>query len=105
MGFDISPESAKSQIFAIFKETQSTDDHMRLSFSLHERDMMKSLPTYVRSGYRLAKAVRHIELCPGVMFSGTTFASVDEHVTTHMIKTCLLHTMKQCEHNQIEDKD
>ena len=104
-GFDISPESANSQIFAIFKETQSTDDHMRLSFSLHERDMMKSLPAYVRNGYRLAKAVRHTELCPGVMLSGTTFASVDEHVTTHMIKTCLLHTMKRCEHNQIEDNE
>ena len=97
-------EGTNPQILAVFKEAQSEDESLRLSFSLHERDLLKYLPMYAKNGYCLAKAVRHIEVCPMVKVSGT-FASVDEYVTTYMIKTSLLHTMKELEANQNEDND
>ena len=102
---EIRQECTYTQILAVPKEAKAMGEDLRLSFSLHERDVLKSLPMYVKNGYCLAKAVRHIEVCPWVKVSGMKFVSVDEHVTTYMLKTCLLHVMKECEHNQLEDNE
>ena len=98
-------ESAKSQIFAVFKKHQLQEASLRLSYSLHERDLLQALPLYVKNGYRLAKAVRHSEVCQNMQLPDKTFAPVDEYVTTYMLKTCLLHTVKEFEQNQFDDNE
>ena len=98
-------ESAKSQIFAVFKQNLFSGTLLRLSFSLHERDMLQALPMYAKNGYRLAKAVRHTEVCPNIQLSDRPIASVDEYVITYMLKTCLMHTSKDCEQNHLEDNE
>ena len=97
----IKPTCANCQIFAIAKKSGYESVDFRLSFSLHERDLLKSLPMCVQNGYRLSKAIRHREVCPNVQVSDMMFMSVDECVTTYMLKTCLLHIMEKCEHNHM----
>ena len=101
----ISPACVKGQIFAIMKNCEYQSVDLRLSFSVHERDLINSLPMYVQNGYRLSKAIRHKEVCPNAQVLGMMFTSVDEYVTTYMLKTCLLHTMEECEHKHLEDNE
>ena len=98
-------ESAKSQIFAVCKQNQFNSAYLRFSHSIHEIDLLQALPMCAKNGYRLAKAVRHTEVCPHVQLSDGTIASVDEYVTTYMLKTCLLYTAKDCEQNHLDDSD
>ena len=97
--------SANSQIFAVFKQNKLKHAHLQLSYSLLERDLLQALPLYVKNGYRLAKAVRHPEVCPNMQLSDRTIASVDEYVTTYMLKTCHLYIIKEQELNHMEDND
>ena len=98
-------ESANSQIFAVFKQDFFKSDYLRLSYSLYERDLLQALPLYVKNGYRLAKAVLHTEVCPNMQLTDRTIASVDKYVTTYMLKTCLLHVVKESEIIHMEDND
>ena len=98
-------ETANSQIFAVFKEDQFHCICLRPSFSMHERDLLKALPMCLKNAYRLAKAVRHTEVCPSVQLPDMTIASADEYITTYMLKTCLMHTVKGCEQHNVEDNE
>ena len=101
----IRQECTNTQILAVVKQAKTIGENLHLSFSFHERDELNSLSMCVKNGYCLAKAVRHVEVCPWVKVSGMTVVSVDEHVTTYMLKTCLLHVMKECEPKQFEDNE
>ena len=101
----VGKESANNQIFVVTKDDQYDLSHLRLSHSLHERDLLQNLPMHAKNGYRLAKAVRHAEVWPGVQLPDMTVASVDKYITTYMIKTCLLFTVTECDHNELEDKE
>ena len=100
-------ESANSHIFAVCKHDDfNVFVHSLLfSYSLYERDLLQALPMHVKNGYRLAKAVRHTEVCPNVQLSDATFALVDGCIMTYMLKTCLLHTMKEFEQNHLDDTE
>ena len=103
--WDMRKECDNSQIFAVCKHNESRQVYLRLSYSLHERDLLQALPICVKNGYRLAKAVRHTEVCPNMQLSDKTFASVYDYVTTYMLKTSLLHTTKECEQNHLDDNE
>ena len=45
---------------------ESQEKHFRLSFSLAETEIFKALPTQVRLGYILAKAIRNSYVCPQI---------------------------------------
>ena len=68
------------------------DTDLRLSFSAHELGHIKTYPSYVMHAYCLAKATRHNEICPSVD-TGDGYTSVFDHISSYMVKTCLLHLM------------
>ena len=103
--FGLNQDIIKSQLFAIMKSSGYKFESLRLSFSIHERDLLQGLPMYVKNGYRLAKAVRHTEVCPKVKASEMAFASVDEYLTTYMLKTCLLHSLKEFDWPILDEND
>ena len=101
----LSKECAKSQIFAVCKQNQFRGEYLRMSYSIHERDLLQALPMYIKNDYCLAKAVRHTEVCPNVQLSDGTCVCVNEYVTTYMLKTCLLHTVKECRQNHMDENE
>ena len=101
----VGKESPSNQIFLVTKTHGYGAEPLRQSHSLHERDLLQNLPIYVKNGYRLAKAVRHAEVCPSLQLSDMTITSVDKYITTYMLKTCLLYTVIECEQNDLDDNE
>ena len=55
---------------------KSGEKHFRLSFSLAETELFKSLPGHVRQGYILAKAVRSPYVCPQIVLEKPSASEV-----------------------------
>ena len=55
-------------VFALHNDRffESQEKHFRLSFSLAETEIFRALPTQVRLGYVLAKAIRDSYVCPQI---------------------------------------
>ena len=55
-------------VFALHNDMffKSQEKHFRLSFSLAETEIFRALPTQVRLGYLLAKAIRNSYVCPEI---------------------------------------
>ena len=84
---------SKSKVYIIPKFVGHVDTDVRLSFSVCELAMIKAEPQYVRSGYRLAKALRNCEVCPALQKSNGQFVDAENCITSYMLKTCLLHAI------------
>lgn len=67
----LTPKMKENGIHVVFalhndKFFESQEKHFRLSFSLAETEMFKSLPEQVCRGYILAKAIRNPSVCPQI---------------------------------------
>ena len=67
----------------------------RLSFSVHELNILQNVPQCIRCGYRLAKAMRHKEVCPPLKTDKGRYVDATDYIPSYMLKTCLLHVWHQ----------
>ena len=79
-------------VYVIPNSVGNHETDLRLSLSAHELGHIKTYPNYVKHAYCLAKAMRHTEICPSLV-TDKGYTSVCDHISSYMIKTCLLHIM------------
>ena len=58
----------------------------QLGLNLAEAEMFHKMPVEMRDGYRLAKILKHSDICPEI-----DGISVDWFITSYMLKTCIFH--------------
>ena len=80
-------------VYIIPKNVGLMNMDMRLSFSLEELRLINNSPDYIKHAYRLAKAMRHHEICPSVETAKGHFSVASEYISSYMLKTCLFHAM------------
>lgn len=76
--------------------------HFRISCSLTESNIMKTLPKLVKDGYMLAKLMATDEYCPAINFAEDDHNDdyyecshcVNEVIKSYMLKNCLFHILE-----------
>lgn len=67
--------------------------------------LIKTLPDYFRTSYRLCKLLRHRTICPRMdPLSGTDdfpFLEASDSITSYMLKNALFHSLGNCRHKSL----